>query len=112
MNNMSNTEFTRYTNDLVNNALDIMGAANQEYASEEGRFDNFIAIAEFFRRTNPRLSQITPQDVAWIYRLKHMISVIKGVSIREDLSGRIMDDINYGLLISGMWEADKKAELA
>lgn len=109
MNNMSAAAFSDYAETLVDKGFETMGLANQEYASEEGKFDNFIGIAEFMRRFNPRLKDITPQDVAWIYRMKHMVARIKGISLREDMEGRALDDQNYGLLIAGMEEADRRA---
>lgn len=110
MNNMTEKDFNVWSRALTDQAFEIMAKANQEYASEEGKFDNFQGIAEFCRRFNPRLKDITPQDVAWVYALKHIISVMKGISLREDLEGRVIDILNYTLMIGGMWEADRRAE--
>ena len=99
---MTNKEFTIFAKKMIEECFETMGFANQEYASEGNKFDNFEGIAEFMRRFNPRLKDITDVDVGWIYRLKHIISEIKGVSLREDMHGRHVDDINYGLLIAGM----------
>jgi hypothetical protein len=109
---MTNAEFTRFANNLVDEAFDTMGLANQEYASEGNKFDHFEGIAEFMRRFNPRLKDITAVDVAWVYRLKHMISEIKATSLREPMRGRNIDDLNYGLLIAGMMDLDLRRAAA
>lgn len=80
----------------------VMGFANQEYASETDKFENFETIADFLRRVNPRLREITPQDVATIYLMKHLSSIIKGVSVREGMEGRYIDAMNYLRLHLGM----------
>ena len=99
---MTNDEFIEFARQLDIEGFEILNKANKEYASEENKFDNFEGIADFMRRFNPRLAEMTAEDVGWIYRLKHIISQIKDVSLREDMRGREIDDLNYGRLIAGM----------
>src|SRR3990167_9921997 len=99
---MDNKTFVDFSVDLANEALEVMDKAQYEYASSENRFDNFEGIAEFMRRFNPRMKDVTAEDIAWVYRLKHIVAEIKDVSLREDMRGRNIDDLNYGLLIAGM----------
>ena len=99
---MTQAEFMIFFRRISTECGEIMEKANQEYASDEEKFDNFVGIAEFFKRFNPRLAEITPHDVAAIYFLKHFISTVKGISNREDMEGRYKDAINYGYLMAGM----------
>lgn len=101
-NGMTQAEFMAFFRRLTAECGGIMEQANQEYASDEEKFDNFVGIAEFFKRFNPRLKDITPHDVAGIYFLKHFISITKGISKREGMEGRYKDAINYQYLMAGM----------
>ena len=85
----------------------VLNQAHQEYATDEDRYANFRMVARFIRM-HPKLAEMEVDElaeiVAWVYRLKHIISQIKGVSLREDMLGRTIDDINYGKLIAGLRE--------
>ncbi len=86
-----------------------LGIANKEYALEEEKFNNFKTIATILRCT-PRLKDIEPQDVALVFLMKHLISIMGGISIREDMRGRYVDVVNYMKLHYGMHvEASQKA---
>ena len=85
----------------------VLNQAHQEYATDEDRYANFRMVARFIRM-HPKLAEMEVDElaeiVAWVYRLKHIISQIKGVSLREGMLGRTIDDINYGKLIAGLRE--------
>lgn len=76
--------------------------ANKEYANEDEKFNNFQVIATLLRLTSPRLRAIRPQDIALVFLMKHLISIVGEVSIREDMVGRYMDVANYIKLHYGM----------
>lgn len=80
---------------------DTLAIANKEYAHEDEKFNNFMTIAGLLR-CNPRLKEIQPQDVALVFLMKHLVSIMGGVSIREDMSGRYVDVCNYLKLHYGM----------
>jgi hypothetical protein len=107
---MTFDEFMEYCRSLDKQSEMTLLAANMEYATDENKFENFEGIADFMRRFNPRLSQITAVDVAMIYKLKHDISMMRG-SIREPMQNRVLDSLNYTKLIGGMlYEAEKHKE--
>lgn len=96
-------EFQTFREKLTAERSEILTQANQEYGADDNKFENFELLA-MLMRLNPRLKEILPEDVGWIFRLKHIIAQIKNVSIREGMEGRIIDDLNYGELIAGMRE--------
>lgn len=100
---MHPTEYDIWLQQFDSECSGISSIASQEYASNEDKFTNFNIVAHILR-LNPRLKDILPEDVAWVYRLKHIISRVKDVSIREDMRGRAIDDANYGKLIEAMRE--------
>lgn len=107
---MHPTEFLKDAKELVDSSFTIMEQANAEYASDADKFENFKTIAAFLGTVNPRLAQLQPEDVALIYFMKHLSSIIKGISNRESMDGRYADAINYLLLhrgIVGERERDK-----
>lgn len=106
---MLESAFIAICRDLDEEAYEIMSQASKEYASDEDKFANFKGVADFCRTFIPELDRIKPQHVALIFMLKHLISVSKGVSLREDMRGRHKDLQNYARLLFGMDEEDKMA---
>ena len=93
-------------------AYKILGQANAEYAQSGNKFENFDMIAAFFNGACPEFEgKFGPKHVATVYFLKHFISILKGVSIREDMSGRYIDAINYLRLMAGIDERAKERVL-
>lgn len=106
---MNLVQFESYCADVLHKVMETMRIANKEYARDEDKFDNFNRIAEQLRRSK-HLKNVTNVDVAKVYLLKHIDSLVKGVSIREPIEGRITDCIAYLLLMGGMmFEATSKA---
>ena len=91
---MDKQAFYDYANALLVDCFDIMRAADAEYASETDKFANFKWQAEVEGRT--------PEQVAITFLLKHVRALVRGISIREPMEGRICDIINYALLIAGI----------
>lgn len=100
-----NGAFLDYVNNTFEKCHKILQQAMQEYANEDERFSNFIRTANELKR-NPRLKDIKGRDIGVIFLKKHLDSIISGISIREDIQGRIVDAINYLLLIGAMIERD------
>lgn len=98
-------EFLDYVSKTINKCYEILQQAKQEYASDDERFSNFIRTANELKR-NPRLKNIKGQDIGIIFLKKHLDSIFSGISLREDMQGRIVDAINYLLLIGEMIERD------
>lgn len=94
-------------NDECEQTLD---QANREYATDVDKFNNFHVTAFILREINPRLKDIQAEDIAFIFMVKHLFSIAKGVSIREDMRGRFKDCINYIHLIHGI-HVDKKEDI-
>ena len=106
---MNQEEFVTYAREITDKVIATMSLANKEYAREGDKFDNFNRIAAQLRR-NPDLANVTNVDVAKVYLLKHIDSLIGGVSLREPMEGRLIDIIAYVLLIGGMMQdADEQA---
>jgi hypothetical protein len=72
----------------------IMLQARQEYASDDDPLQNFERRAAYLG--------LTPRQVLLSDLLKHVISMCKGVSLRESMRGRIIDGINYMRLLALM----------
>jgi hypothetical protein len=68
--------------------------AQEEYASSSNPFENFEVLG--------RLLGISPRQVLAVYLLKHVVSLVKGVSLREALRGRVIDAIGYLKLLAYM----------
>ena len=88
-------EFMRFTRELDADAYSILNVANEEYAAEGDKFENFKTICAYLREVNPRLIDLQPEDIALVYFMKHLSSIMKGVSKREDMRGRYIDAMNY-----------------
>lgn len=91
---------------------DILRIANDEYAENESKFNNFEVTAQIMCLLFPELAPVyKPIHSAAGFMIKHMISTCKGVSIREPMSGRFTDLRNYWHLIEGLTDEmgeDKK----
>jgi hypothetical protein len=107
---MNYEEFNVFCQQLDKDSYDVMDKAKQEYASNAQRFSNFDHASQRLRR-NPRLTYIKPSDVALVFLDKHIDSLMSGISLREDIRGRIIDIINYMKLYAGMIEEENKAEV-
>ena len=68
--------------------------AQKEYASGSDPFENFEVLG--------RVLGLPPRKVLAVYLLKHVVSLVKGVSLREPLRGRIIDAIGYLKLLAYM----------
>lgn len=106
---MNLKQFGELVKDMNHQCEQTLIEANLEYATDEDKFNNFHVTAFVLREINPRLKEIQPEDIAFIFMMKHLFSIAKGVSIREDMTGRFKDCINYLHLIHGI-HSDKSEE--
>lgn len=86
--------------DLDDEAYRVMNGALWEYATEEDPLDNFKTIA--------RLLGVTPRQVLLVYFLKHVLSFVRGGTIREPMRGRRIDMMNYIRLDELMEQEESK----
>ena len=103
---MNKTDFINHSTDFVlDQVMPTLGTAAKEYAQDEDAFSAFNTIATLLQ-SHPRLHDIPLLElreiVGWCFLMKHQLSMIKDVSIREDTEGREMDFIAYGLLQHAM----------
>lgn len=104
---MNNEQLMKFFDVLLDECRSTLSIAAREYAEMEGRFSNFERSALALKR-NPRLLHITRGDVARVFLQKHIDSIMGGVSIREAMRGRIVDAINYLVLLGAMESEEAK----
>jgi len=103
---MNLAEFMKFREELNSNAEHVLVEADQEYAHELDKFYNFKEIAALLQN-----ERIGPYEVACIYFLKHVFSIVRGVSNREEMEGRFIDARNYIDLMAGIWADATIAQL-
>lgn len=106
---MNLQDFMGLVKELNLEAEDTLDIANSEYATNESKFNNFELTATVVRGMNERLANIQAEDIALIFMMKHLFSIAKGVSLREDMRGRYKDCLNYIHLHHGIWHEKKEA---
>lgn len=106
---MNLTDFMSLVKQMNDDCEETLDQANKEYARDDDKFNNFEITAYILRNINPRLSEIQAEDIAFIFMMKHLFSIAKGVSIREEMYGRFKDCINYIHLIHGI-HADRRED--
>ncbi|SRR6266849_244534 len=91
-------DYTELWKDLDTTGYAVLALAQQEYASKGDRFENFRKIAT--------LCGLSVRHVILIFLTKHLISIEKGVSLREDMKGRYVDVMNYLRLLYA-WDIEE-----
>lgn len=97
---MKSHELKTFATGLYVDCYDTLSKAGKEYAGGTDALDNFKLIAS--------IVGVEPRQVAFTYLMKHVISIGKGVSIREGMRGRVVDAINYLYIIAAL---DKETEI-
>jgi hypothetical protein len=103
---MSLKEFMEFIQDFDKQCNEVLGIANKEYAASENKFYNFDMIASLMSQGDGA-REFTPHDIAAVYFMKHVFSILRGVSEREDMAGRYIDAVNYLKLMAGMNHNEK-----
>jgi hypothetical protein len=101
---MNLLDFMDHVQKMNKECEETLGTANKEYARDDDKFNNFEVTAYILRQINPRLAEIRSEDIAFIFMMKHLFSIAKGVSLREPMRGRFKDCHNYLHLIHGIHE--------
>lgn len=103
---MTSSELSDLYEEIFEKVREVRAAAQVEYARHDDRpFANFERIAE--------ATKISRMKVWEVYFRKHIDGIgahIEGHTLqREDVRGRLLDAINYLLLLWGMVEEDDDA---
>ena len=105
---MRRSEFVTFMNSEFGRILKSFEQTNREYAQDDEAFENFNKLS--------RELGIDRKQVLWVYAMKHKDAVanyLKGfTSQREDVTGRITDEIVYRLLLLGMIAEERSQEPA
>ena len=93
-------DFQTYVVDLMNKAASVRSLASQEYAVPTDVLNNFKVVAD--------VMLLEPSEVLCVFLMKHIVSITRNVSLRESMEGRIIDAINYLLLLGYMLEQENE----
>ncbi|RME04183.1 MAG: hypothetical protein D6812_04480 [Deltaproteobacteria bacterium] len=96
---MNSTDFDRFCDDFLDQCKATLRKARKEYAREVADvFANFSRVGDWLGESKER--------VLMVYLLKHLDGILAHIdghkAQREGVEGRIMDAINYLLLLGGM----------
>lgn len=95
---MTNEEFIKHYETVVQQERETLSAKRTEYANGEDRFANFCEGAVF--------TGLSPEQTLWSYMAKHLVSVreiVNGKNVtNEMLREKIGDVRNYLILLEGM----------
>ncbi len=91
-------DYVQNWRDLDAEAYAILDMAQQEYASQADRFENFRILSA--------LSGVPVRQVILLLMSKHLVSIQKGISIRESMKGRYCDVMNYLRLLYA-WDCEE-----
>ena len=101
---MTNQELLEKAKGLFQQCLDLLEKKGKTYSGELNAFCNFERIADELG--------INRKKVWWIYFRKHFDAINNHIGGNyndpEPIEGRIMDAINYLILLYGMIEQEKE----
>lgn len=87
---MSNN-FEKFTNELFKECEETLKAKGVDYASKDDPFLTAKQIAE--------LNGLTVRQVLGVFLSKHLVTILRGVSTTEPMRKRIIDAIDFLVLI-------------
>lgn len=97
---MSNSEeFNAFVNDLFKECINTLKIKGVDYASDDDRFLTTKRIAE--------MNGLTVRQVLGVFLTKHIITILRGVSTTEPMRSRIIDAINFLVLIE-KWDSNEQ----
>ncbi len=97
---VNRVDYVQNWRDLDAEAYAILDKAQQEYASDADRFENFRILSG--------LSGVPVRQVILLLMSKQLVSIQKGISIRESMKGRYCDVMNYLRLLYAWDSAGEK----
>lgn len=103
---MTKQQYDKFRDNLINEAFSVSDAKGKDYT--KGNKD----ILHNFKSVAKRLG-INPYDALMVYKLKHQDAInnyvkSKGQSESEPIRQRIIDDINYSILLLAMIEENNE----
>lgn len=90
-------DFELFCESLFDSVSDTLIKANLEYGSVMDKVDRLAFFSEV-----ASWIQVTPRNVLLVLLSKHLRSIFSGVSVREEMYGRIIDAIAYMCLLAYM----------
>ena len=103
---MTNQELLEMAKKLFQKCLDTLESKGRVYSGRVDAFRNFTGIADELG--------INRKTVWWVYFRKHIDAIGTYISCDykdpEPIEGRIVDAINYLILLYGMIEQERKGE--
>jgi hypothetical protein len=113
----THSEVTKSIQDILNKCADILNKKGKHYAGTDAdRLLNFKVANEIFSAGYRQVNN-TPKRVLWGYLLKHLTSICymchmksENAPSREDWDEKIVDSINYLLLLSAMVDEEIREE--
>lgn len=94
---MDQVTFNKVRDEVLNECVKILGQGSKEYGGED-KLQNFKDAA--------KLLNTTPAHVGFIYLYKHIAGIAKyvtnGEAQRDSIRGRIVDAINYLVLLDAI----------
>ena len=101
---MRASKFYEKSEELIDECLEIMKSKGIAYSGKDDSFANFKRVAKSL--------SMTQYQVWYVYFAKHVDSLASWIreeySDSEPIKSRIMDLINYLILLNGMIEEDKE----
>jgi hypothetical protein len=101
---MTNQELLEIAKELFQKCLDTLESKGRVYSGRVDAFRNFTSIADELG--------INRKIVWWVYFRKHIDAIRTYITCDykdpEPIEGRIMDAINYLILLYGMIEQEKE----
>lgn len=88
---MSNPEFEKFAEELFKDCLAELQAKGVDYSSENDSFLTAKRIAE--------MNDISTRKALGVFLSKHIVTILRGVSTTEPMRKRIVDAINFLVLI-------------
>ncbi len=105
---MKHEEYREFRQDLIDEAFGVSDDKNEDYTvGSDDALENFKSVAE--RR------DMHPMDVLMVYKQKHQDAIdnfvrTRGKSESEPIRQRIIDDINYSVLLLALYNDLKEKQ--
>lgn len=94
-------QFQQFIYDKTRDCRDLWTVAHEEYASDSSVTFNFAIIAGMLKE-NANTPGITSYEVAAVYLMKHIFSLVRDHSARESMTSRFTDAHNYLFIMEWM----------
>ena len=113
---MTNADFIESAREFFEECLRTMNTKGKEYAGSDDKFANFKRLAKKYN--------VPAEEICGIYMTKHLDSIDSFIRERqtgksvteietrlsEPIGGRIMDAINYLLILKGLIDEERESD--